>query len=274
MPIAAAIGIGSAIGGIGSIISGDTQAGAAKNAQELQAQEAQNALNFQEQEFATQQANEAPFLKAGQGAVSQLYNMLPSLTSPYPGGPFQAPTAAQAAAMPGEQFQLQQGTEALDNSAAGAGALNTGATGAALQQYGQGLAQTDYNNVYNQAMGAYDTNYNTWANQQSSTYNRYANLAGLGQTATGQLGSEGQAAAGNVGNISLTTGAQQGNDLNLAGAANASGYAGATNAVTGGLGNTSQMLLLQQLLGGGANASPYGTGGASPGSFAGDPFGS
>jgi hypothetical protein len=239
------------IGAIGANVAAGQQAGAAKSAQQLQAEEAANALAFQKQEFATQQANEAPFLKAGQGAVTQLASMLPSLTAPYAGGPFVAPTAAQAAATPGEQFMLQQGTEALNNSAAGEGALNTGATGAALQRYGEGLASTDYNNVYNQAQQTYNTNYNVAQNNQANAFNRYAALAGLGQVTAGQLGQQGAQTAGNISNIDLTTGAQQGGDINLAGAANASGYAGATNAVTGGINNIGQMLMLQALLGGG-----------------------
>ena len=43
--------------------------------------------------------------------------------------------------LPGYQFQLSQGTQAIDRSAASQGLLNSGATGKALAQYGQGLAQ-------------------------------------------------------------------------------------------------------------------------------------
>jgi hypothetical protein len=272
MPLAA-IGIGSAIGGIGSIIAGNTQANAADNAAQLQAQEAQNALGFQEQEFGTQQANEAPFLQAGQGAVQQLSGLMQpggSLSQPWT-GQFQAPTAQQAAATPGYQFQLQQGTQALQNSAAGQGALNTGATGAALEQYGQGLASTDYQQDYNNALTQYQTAYNTFQNNQANQYNRLAGLAGIGQVTAGQLGQQGAQAAGNVGNIDLTAGQQQGANINLAGAANASGYAGLTNALSGGFSNANQymsqmaqMSMLQQLMnpqsqGSSGGASPYGS---------------
>jgi hypothetical protein len=251
MPLAAAIGIGSAISGISSIIGGQSQAGAAENAQQLQAQEAQNALNQQGSEWNQTQANEAPFLQAGQGAVGQLSSDLQpggSLSQPW-SGTFQAPTAAQAAAQPGYQFQLQQGTQALQNSAAGQGALNTGATGAALEQYGQGLASTDYQQAYNNALTQYQTSYNTFQQNQANQYNRLASLAGLGQTTAGQLGQQGQQASQNTGNIDLTTGAQQGSDIQNAAYQSASGYNNAANALTSGIGNISQLAMLQQYLG-------------------------
>ena len=70
---------------------------------------------------------------------------------------------------PGYNFQLQQGTQALDRSAAGAGNFGSGNAAAALDQYGQGLANQNYGN---------------WL----------SNLQGLGQqglaAATGQTGRE------------------------------------------------------------------------------------
>jgi hypothetical protein len=260
--IAAGSLIGSAIGGIGSIISGNTQANAAENAQQLQAQEQQNALNQQASEWNQTQANEQPFLQAGQGAAQQLSSLMQpggSLSQPWT-GTFQAPTAAQAAAMPGYQFQLQQGTQALQNSAAGQGALNTGATGAALEQYGQGLASTDYQQDYNNALTQYQTAYNTFQQNQANQYNRLAGIAGFGQQSAGQLGQQGQQMASNVGNIDLTGGAQQGANINLAGAANASGYVGATNALSGGMNNISQYAMLQQLMNPQASGSSGGAG--------------
>lgn len=248
------------IGGAASLAAGGEQAGASENAAQLQAQEAQNSLNFQEQEFNTQQANEAPFLQAGTGAVNTLAAGL------QPGGqftqqwntPFNAPTAEQAAQYPGYQFGLQQGEGALQNSAAASGGLLSGNTAEGLNNYAQNYAQSDYTNVYNQALQQYQQQYNIFQNNQNTQYNRYASLAGLGQTTAGQLGQQGQAAAQNVGNIDLTSGAQQGQDIQNAAAAQASGYVGASNALGSGASNLSQYALLQQLLnnqggGGGVN---------------------
>jgi hypothetical protein len=271
-------GLASAgIGAAGSMKAASTQAGAAEQAQQLEAQQAQNALNFQEQEWNTQQGNEAPFLQAGQGAVQQLSQLMQpggSLTQPWT-QQFQAPTASQAAQTPGYQFELQQGTQALDNSAAAQGSLTSGATGAALEQYGQGLASTDYQQAYNNALTQYNTGFNTFEQNQANQFNRLGALAGIGQTTAGQLGQQGGQAAGNVGNISLASGAQQGADINLAGAANASGYVGATNAATGAIGNLSQYVmqqsnlqqlaqLMQQQQGGAGANNPYGSTGVSP----------
>lgn len=250
MPIGAAL-LGGAISGISSIIGGQSQAGAAETAAQLQAQEAANSLAFQKQEFNTQQANEAPFLQAGQGAVGQLSSLMQpggSLSQPWT-GQFQAPTAQQAAQMPGYQFQLQQGEQALQNSAAGQGALNTGATGAALEQYGQGLASTDYQQAYNNALTQYQTAYNTFQNNQANQYNRLAGLAGIGQTTAGQLGQQGQQAAQNIGNINLTAGAQQGQDIQGAAYQSASGYNNAANAVNSAIGNIGQLSMLQNAFG-------------------------
>jgi hypothetical protein len=243
----AAAGIGAA----GSIASGAEQAGAAKSAQQLQAQEAEQSLQFQEQEFNTEQANQAPFLKAGTGAISTLSQLTSTpgqgLLTPWT-DTFEAPTAAQAEATPGYQFTLGQGEQALQNSAAASGGLLTGGTAKALTQYGEGLADTTYQQTYQNALQQYETAYSTFQNNQTNTYNRLAGVAGTGQTAAQQLGTEGQSAAQGVSNINLTTGAQQGQDILAGAAATASGYAGATNAVSGGLNSIAGALTLQQLL--------------------------
>jgi len=248
---------GAGIGAVGANAAANTQAGAAGNAAQLQATEAQNALNFQKQEFSTNQANIAPYLQAGQGAIGTLSNLTSTpgqgLLTPWT-QQFQAPTATQAAAQPGYQFALQQGTNALQNSAASSGNLLSGNEAAAQQQYGQQLGQEDYQQVYNNALTQYQQSYNQFQQNQSNTYNRLAGVAGTGQVAAGQLSSAGQAAANNVGNISLTTGAQQGQDIQNAGAATASGYASLANLLGGGAssatGSIEQSLLLQQLLAG------------------------
>ena len=246
----AAAGIGAA----GSLISGQTQANAAERAQNLQAQEAQNSLDFQKMEFAVNQGNEAPFLHAGTQAVNELAGLTGTpgqgLLAPWT-GQFQAPTAAQAAATPGYQFQLQQGEQALQNSAAAKGGLLSGGTAKALDQYSQGLASTDYQQTYNNAFNEYQQSYNQFQNNQANEFNRLSALSGGGQTSATTLGQQGQQTAGNVANINLTTGAQQGQDIQNAAAATASGYAGATNAATGALGNIGSMMMLQQLLSGG-----------------------
>lgn len=227
---AAIVGATLAAGGLSagaSVVAAGKQASAAKSAAQLQYEESQNALDFQKQEFQTQQANEAPFLKAGQTAVNSL--------SQY--APFQAPTLAEAEQEPGFKFQLREGTQALEQGSAARGDLYSGTEGRALEQFGQGLADTTYNQVYNRALNTYEAN-----------LNRLQSLAGEGLTSAGQLGTEGQAAAGNVGNIDLTTGRNIAQEMNNAAAAEASGYIGGANALTGTVNSLSQYALLNNLI--------------------------
>ena len=183
-----------------------------------------------------------------------------SLMQGYGGGQFQAPTADQARLTPGYQFGLQQGEGAQQASAAARGDLLTGGTQAALNQYGQNYADTNYNNVYNQALQTYNTNYNAWANQQASEYNKLAGMSGVGQTTAGQLNSEGLQSTGQIANTLTNTGQQIGQQNTNAAAATASGYVGSANAlssgITGGSNGLMQMMLMKSLLNGGISNNP------------------
>jgi hypothetical protein len=196
-----------------------------------------------------------PTVKGLSGTANTNLGAYGSLLAPYSGGAFQAPTAAQAQATPGYQFALQQGEQAQQAGAAANGSLLTGGTQEALNNYAQNYANTNYNNVYNQALNTYQTNYNTWANQQANTYNRLAGVAGMGQTTAQTLGGQGLQSAGQMANTLTNTGQQIGQGLNNAAEATASGYVGGANAWQGALsgagGSLSNMLMLQQLLGGG-----------------------
>src|SRR5208283_2917827 len=245
--------LGGLIGAAGSLFGSNTQANAANNAANLQYNLGEQSLGFQKQEYAQNQANQAPWLQAGGQALSSLSGLTSTpgqgLLAPF-SQQFNAPTAAQAAQYPGYQFQLQQGQNAIQNSAAARGGLVSGNAATALNNYSQGAAQSDYTNVYNQAMQEYMNSFNIYNTNQANQYNRLANLAGLGQTAATTLGNQGQAAAGNVGNIGATMGGQVGQNINNAGAATASGYVGAANAAQGALSGIYGNQLLASLLGG------------------------
>jgi len=190
---------------------------------------------------------------------------------------FQAPTAEQAAATPGYQFTLQQGQNAVQNSAAAQGGLlSTGAL-KTLAGYTTGLANQTYNDVYNRALTEYQQAYNIFQGNQTNTFNRLAALSGVGQTTATTLGQLGQNAATNIANIRATGGAQIGNSLLAMGGAQASGYAGIANALQGGIGGISQYALLNSLLnqGGGGNQIPFGAtpGYIPPGAVTGPDFG-
>lgn len=78
--------------------------------------------------------------------------------APFSYAPFTAPTADEAAAQPGYQFAVQQGEQALENSAAAKGVLRTGGTLKDILGFGQQAATQNYGNVYAQDLGTYQTN--------------------------------------------------------------------------------------------------------------------
>lgn len=259
MSVAATIGAigataGGTIGAVGASKAAGAQAGAARSAAELQHEDQMAALAENQRQFNLTQENIAPWLAAGKGGLAQLVALLSTpgkgLLTPWT-DTFHAPTAAEAAATPGFQFELGQGENAIQNSAAASGNLLSTGTAKSLSGFAENLASTDYQATYNRALTEYQQAYNIFQGNQTNTFNRLAALAGVGQNAATTLSSVGQASANNAASILLTGGAQQGANLNLAGAANASGYAGVANALTGGINNAYQALLLQALYGGG-----------------------
>ena len=97
---------------------------------------------------------------------------------------FQAPTAEQAAATPGYQFALGQGLQALQRNQAATGGLG-GAAAKEAEQYGQGLASTNYQQAYSNALGAYGTNQQAAQNALASQSGLFGQNQQLAQNALG-----------------------------------------------------------------------------------------
>jgi hypothetical protein len=116
---------------------------------------------------------------------------------------------------PGYQFRFDEGTRALDRSAAARGGLRGGGFARELTRYGQGIASDEFNNYAN----------------------RLAGLAGMGQGSTTATATLGAQSANSIGNTMMAGAGQQGNAMQNAATARASGYAGAANAVSGGISN-------------------------------------
>jgi hypothetical protein len=114
---------------------------------------------------------------------------------------------------PGYAFELQQGTQALQNSAASKSGALSGAALKDLLGYSQDFARTGYNDAFNR----YQT-------QQGNIFSRLSSIAQLGQNASAGVGSTG---AGIVGNA--------GQNVSNAGGAAGAGIVGAGNAIGGGL---------------------------------------
>lgn len=233
------------------------QSSAANRAAQLQYNLGEQALKQNQSQFDTTQANLAPWLRAGTSSINTLSQLLSSpgqdLLTPWT-GTFNAPTAAEARATPGYQFTAGAGTGAIENSAAAGGNLLSTGTLKSLAQYNQGLADTTYQQTYQNAFNQYLQQYNQFQNNQANEFNRLASVSGIGQQTATNLGSIGQANANTNAGILGNIGSQVGSNINLGGAANASGYASIANAINGGLNNLNAYALLSMFGGGGAGS--------------------
>ena len=267
--------IGGAIGASGAKKAAAAQQAAAGQAESTLQAGSKQALDYQYQQFGQTQQNYQPYIDAGAGGLNALQYGLGtggtangsgvgqgSLTQAYQG--FQAPTSADMQNDPGYQQRLQLGTDAIQRSAAAKGGVLTGGTAKALNTYGQDYASNEYGNVYNRALQGYQTNASNYYTGQGNTYNRLSGLANSGQQAVGSLGQLSQAASNNVSQNLLGTAQGVAQQQNNAGAAQASGYVGAANALGGaasGIGNNlSQYAGLQQLTNSGYGGGGYGGG--------------
>jgi hypothetical protein len=207
-------------GGVSSMAGANAQTGALNNSITTQQNNLGNINNI----WSTQQ-------QTGQGANTALQSSLGLNGQPANYSNFEN--------MPGYQFAVQQGTQAIQRQAASMGSAYTPNTAAAVGQYVTGTASQDYNTYINQLMGA----------------------AGLGTTANQGLQTANQTTANNI------SSAQQ----NI-GQANAAGYSGVGSAV-GGLftpngAGTSLIGAASKYLGGSGGSTGTGTGtGTGNGTF-------
>jgi hypothetical protein len=278
------LGIMGLLGATGALGSAALGSNAATTAAGEQTAAEQNALNFQEQMFGTQQQNMAPYLSAGSSSLSQLmaglqsgkFGSLPNAPQnapQYTGGAFTAPTLAQAQQTPGYQFTAQQGSKGILEGAGAAGGAISGGTLKALDSYNTGLADSTYNDVFNRSLQTYNTGiqsyqaqlqgyqaqlqgYNALMGQQQQEYNQTLGPAQLGENSAASINNTGTQVSQNVGNLMAGIGNAQ-----------AAGTVGSTNAITSGItgatSSLSQAALLQMLLsGGGGNLGQNTPGGA------------
>lgn len=198
MPAAA---IGPAIGAVGSLLGGVIGSGASNQAAGVLAgtmgANANQLIGVGEQQLKGQLNNLNPYILRGTNAVSDLASMS------RPGGPlltpyqsFSAPTGVNYQNDPGYQFRMQQGVQALQNSAAARGDLLSGNTLQSLLQLGQGLGSEEYQNVYNRALSSYGTNAQNYYTGQQNTYQRLMGLGSMGLQATGMADQARQAYQG------------------------------------------------------------------------------
>lgn len=218
--VAVAIGGAAVVGGVASYASGKKAAKAQNQGAELQAQQAADQIAEERRQFDLTRADYAPYRDTGAkalGSLASMYGVNPD------GSRIDMSDAVRAT--PGYQFRLNEGTKAIERSAAARGLLGSGATLKALTRYGQDYASDEYNMFTN----------------------KLATLAGVGQTATAGTAAAGEAAVSGMG----AARAQAGQAAVNAGNARASSYANTGSAINGTVNNLAGMYLYQQ--GGGFN---------------------
>lgn len=261
-----AIGIAAGIGAAGSIagstIAGSEQAGATKQAANTEAQAQANSLAFQQQEYNNTLANEQPYLAAGNTAVSALQSGIAdgSLTQPWT-TPFSF-TSVNLQNDPAYQFDLNQGEQAVQRSAAAQGGLVSGGAMRDLNDYAQGYASNQFQLSYSNALAAYQQAYQIFSNNQSNTFNRLSSVAGLGQNAATQTATSGSAAAGTVANVNTNTANTLASLDTAQGNAAAASTIAATNGVNNAVNTFANNLALQSgsSYNGGSNWNNYANG--------------
>ena len=222
--------IGLGVGSIGASLYDANQAKKGMNAQieagdraaALEAQSAADQLKLQREIWEKQQADYKPYLEQGTYGI----NTLGALMRP------NADTSAILKNDPSYQFRLKQGQQALDRSSAARGMGYSGAQMKAAQDYGQGMASTEFGNYYN----------------------RLAGLSQGGRQAAGSMAQAGGQYANNASNTFDNLSNAQTGILGQQANARASGYAANANAITGGLNSLTNLYGMSKYGGGNKNS--------------------
>ena len=115
---------------------------------------------------------------------------------------------------PGYAFRMREGLKALDRSAAARGGLLSGNQLRGVTQFGQDLASQEYTNAFNR-----------YQSERAARLNPLQSLAGMGQSNAATMAQQ----AGQFGQNMAENQIARGN-------LRASGYMGAANALSGGIG--------------------------------------
>lgn len=101
--------------------------------------------------------------------------------------------------LPGYQFQLGQGTDAINHAATATGNLFSGKTGKALQSYGQNLADTTYGSQLQRLLGVSNQGLGAQQAQNSTVGTGLTGQLGARQTAYGgQMNAAGTIGQGDI----------------------------------------------------------------------------
>ena len=250
-----AIAVAIGVAGIGGALIGGN---AAQNAANTQSQAATAANQLQYTEWLQQQANMAPYLQSGTQNLAALNAAMPSMTANFTMQDFQQD--------PGYQFDLNQGTQAMQRSAAAQGMLNSTGTHQDLNNYAQGMASNEYGNAYNRFRQGQQQQYSMLSGMANMGQNAAINQGTLGYNTMNSMGqtlmsgatatSAGQIAQGNMYSNMLNTGANSfGNGMLM------------SQLASNAMGNTPQNSAMGSYLTGGGNV--YGANGNPMGGYQG-----
>lgn len=187
-----------------ALIGANMSSRAAKSAAQTSAAASDRASEVQREMFERQVELQEPWRQAGVNALTKL--QAAADYTPFGMQQFQRD--------PGYGFRMSEGMKALERSAAARGGLLSGATGKALQRYGQDLGSQEYMNAFNRYQA-----------ERQARLGPLQSLAGVGQTATQALGSAAGQYGSNIGNIMMGQGQTAAN----AALARGSAYAGGLN---------------------------------------------
>lgn len=253
---------------IGSVVGGVLQSNAASNAAGQEANAAEQSANLQHQAFEQAAGYLSPYVTAGQNNLSSAESYMANNgylngTNGFSPGSLGIPYASSTGAFnfngndlsktPGYQFQRQQGENAVNNSQAASGLAVSGAQQKAMAGYVTGLADTTYNQQFQNQLNAYNASYSNALNSFNTNYNvaaqqygRYSGLAGMGLSA-------GQSLAG----AATGTAQAEGQALTNVGQAQAAGTVGSANALSGAINGVGGSYLAGNLLNSSNNNSAY-----------------
>ncbi|MCP4988367.1 MAG: hypothetical protein GY928_20645 [Colwellia sp.] len=313
-PLSVGIGVGGSIlSGIFGQSAADKQSDAARDAAKIQAEATNRGIDLQQQQFAQTRSDLNPFRQAGTGALSTLQSQLGAgaFDTDQRFNPFQQFQQSQGLPQfeqfgidpltqfqqntqpfqfdpdsdPGFQFRLQQGTDAIEGSAAARGGLFSGQTGKDLTSFGQNLASQEFQNAFNRDLAQKDFARQSFgdalgqnlAQQQAgfgqdlagrqfgsqeffnalnadtsikqNAFNRLFGLAGAGQNAAAQTGQFGQNAAQIQAQLAQQGAAAQGAGIQQSAAAQAGAQQNFGNQLSGLAGTALNYNLYKSLLG-------------------------
>ena len=189
MPVGAILGVGA------SLVGGAMQSRAAGRAANAQTQASREQLALQREIYDDTTERFAPYLQAGNRGMQAYMSELGLGARPEGYQGFQA--------TPGYQFQMDQGTSAVNALAGARGGLDSGRTRQDLMSFGQGLASQEYGNHLNRLAGVTDMGMGA-AGNQATAGNAFA------AQASNAIGNRGNAqAAGAIGQANAWGGALQ-----------------------------------------------------------------